>query len=440
MPIARVRPALLAGGFFLAYAVVSVGRHRRLATTGFDLGIFEQAVRGYAEGTGPVADLKGPGFNLLGDHFHPVLVLLAPAYRLAPSAVTLLVAQAGLLAVSVIPITRLAMRHTTPRLGVLTGTAYGLSWGLQNAVGFDFHEVCFAVALLAFALEHLVERRWVAVCAWSLPLLLVKEDLPATVAAIGLYVAIVGRRPRLGLGVAAFAVAAGLLIVEVLIPSFNPSQSYVYAGATAPGSGWTVKAGTLVLLGATTCFAGLRSPVVLLAVPTLLWRFVGANPAYWGTADHYSAVLMPIVFAAFIDALGRRDPAVRAPWVAGAVALALGLTVTLPLADLVRPDTWHPPARVGGVRAVLAEIPDGASVAASNRLAAQLTGRCDVYLFPTQPSTVVRPDWVVLTDPVDLTLEAANVPARVDDLPRLGYEVVDRRPGVVLLHRVPDPR
>jgi hypothetical protein len=51
-------PWLLAGLFFALYTMLSVTNHLRLGTTGYDLGIFEQAVRGYAEGRAPVSDLK----------------------------------------------------------------------------------------------------------------------------------------------------------------------------------------------------------------------------------------------------------------------------------------------------------------------------------------------------------------------------------------------
>ncbi|WP_328996315.1 DUF2079 domain-containing protein [Kribbella sp. NBC_01245] len=92
--------------FAIAYVAYSLGRHRAFATTGFDLGIFEQAVSSYAHGHWPTSNVREPGLNLLGDHFHPILAVLAPFYRLLPHTETLLVAQALLLAISVLPITR----------------------------------------------------------------------------------------------------------------------------------------------------------------------------------------------------------------------------------------------------------------------------------------------------------------------------------------------
>src|SRR5262245_969579 len=101
-------PEIVAGVCFALYAAVSVQRHHRMESGGYDLGIFEQIVRAYAHGQAPIVELKGPGFNALGDHFHPILILLAPAYRLFPMPETLLVAQAALVAASIIPIGRAA--------------------------------------------------------------------------------------------------------------------------------------------------------------------------------------------------------------------------------------------------------------------------------------------------------------------------------------------
>ncbi|WP_436528046.1 DUF2079 domain-containing protein [Actinoplanes sp. HUAS TT8] len=438
-------PYVLATALFLAYAAWSLHRHRGIRTSGYDLGIFEQAVRGYAGFGAPVSTLKGPGFNLLGDHFHPVLVLLAPLYRLFPGPVTLLVAQAALIAVSSIPITRLAGRVVGPGAAVSAGTAYGMSWGLQSAVDFDFHEVAFAVPMLAFSLVAVAERRWMAAAGWALPLIAVKEDLPATVAVIGLLLVLRGRR-RLGAVTIAVAVGAGLLIVGVILPALHPEHVYAYAGSAGldgpdplhrlvlPG----VKAHTLLWLLAPTLFLAVRSPLLLVAAPTLAWRFWSTNPAYWGTGYQYSAVLMPIVFVAFLDALPRVTTMPRARVAAHAtcvLAVAATLLAPLPLRGLLTPSGWTVRAEADQLRLALAGIPDGARVAADNRLAPQLTSRCTVYLFPAFPQAGLRPEWVAVSDPTDVTMAAeVTMKEAINDLPTYGYQVVLRTGGVIVFH------
>ncbi|WP_433267911.1 DUF2079 domain-containing protein [Actinosynnema sp. CS-041913] len=397
-----VRPAYaVAVGFLALYTTYSLWRHHAFQSTGYDLGIFEQAVRSYADLRLPTSDLKGRDFPLLGDHFHPIIALLAPFYAVAPRAETLLVAQAFLFAASTIPVTRLAER-LGPR-GVVVGVAYGFSWGLQNAVAFDFHEICFAVPLLAFAIEALIDEQWRTAVLWAAPLVLVKEDLPVTVAAIGLYL-VYRRQYRLGAATVAFGALSFVMILFVLLPPANPTGDYQYWDQLRPSDselGLLTRLATLLVLLAPTGFLALRSPLVLLALPTLGWRFASGNPAYWGIGYHYSAVLMPIVFGAFLAARPTRV------WVCAVVTAAF--TVLLPLRP-PSPPLWDA-AQQAEARRILALIPDDATVAASNRVAPQLTGRCEVSLFPWHTDAdyllVSRPSpgWPVSTDEERRTLE-----------------------------------
>ncbi|WP_344327446.1 DUF2079 domain-containing protein, partial [Kitasatospora putterlickiae] len=320
------RPGVLswgsAGLFAVLYSCVAVNRHRRVLTQAYDLGIFEQAVRAYARGEAPLVPLKGPGYHLLGDHFHPLLAALAPLYRAFPSTVTLLLAQAVLMALAVVPLSRWAYEVGGWRLAGLVGGLTGASWGIVEAVADDFHEIAFAVPLLAFAAAALGRGRPVAAVLWALPLVLVKEDLGLTVAVVGVLVCV--RAPRgsgiraLGFGTALFGLAATALTVLVVLPSFNPGGDFDYWGqmgaGEAVGAPWEAAARLVwpplkwLLLGlaaATAGFLGLRSPLALLCVPTLAWRLLADNPHYWGVGYHYSAVLMPLLLAALVDALDR---------------------------------------------------------------------------------------------------------------------------------------
>ncbi|MGW2203250.1 DUF2079 domain-containing protein [Streptomyces sp. NPDC001774] len=523
------RPAVLpwawAAGLCLVYATVAVRRHQLLRTTGYDLGIFEQAVRAYAELRAPVVPLRGPGFHLLGDHFHPLLAALAPFYRLWPSPLCLLVAQSALLALAVVPLARWARRVLGTRAAHVVAAGYGLSWGVASAAAFDFHEVALAVPLLAFALEALGRRRWGVAVAWAAPLLLVKEDLGLTLAAVGFYIAVKGPR-RLGAATAAVGLLGSLIEVKLLLPAFNPGGAYAHGGHLADGHGSLlstlahapldalrpdVKAMTLILVFAPSALLALRSPLSLIAVPTLGWRMFSENTFHWGTAYHYSAILMPVVFAGLIDVLGRErqtgkppspgalpagatspgrapapavsdgatadsaPPATSLPDtvsltgtrtasarnVRASLAIVLAVTVVMipsfPLAQLAQRPTWRTTPHIEAARALLARIPDGATVAASNRLAPQLTSRCEVVIFPTFPvdtrldlrETGPLPaptaEWIVYdaVPPEAWPQQSGPWPYPKEQQERElraareshGYEVVAARDGVTLLRR-----
>ncbi|MQY04787.1 DUF2079 domain-containing protein [Actinomadura macrotermitis] len=408
-------PWLLAALFFAGYATLSVTRFRRFETMSWDLGIFDQVVGSYARLRMPVADLKGPGFVILGDHFSPVLMLLAPLYAVFSTPVTLLVAQAALMALSVVPVARAARRLLGDHSGAAVGAAYGLSWGVQRAVEFDFHEICFAVPLIAFALEALLEERWTAALGWAVPLVAVKEDLGVTVAAIAAVVVLRSYRaaPRaavLGTGVAVFGAVMSALTLTVLIPAFNDSGGYAYwekigEGGVPGTGGWDLKIRTLLwLLAPTTGLLALRSPLLLAAVPTLAWRLTARDEHYWGTDWHYSAVLMPIVMLALVDAIVRARASER-PWLriyahhlpALTLGAALTLSTTMPLASLTHTSAYRRGPVGEAAARVLAGIPDGATVESDSRPAAYLTNRCRVFWIGGTDG--ITPRYIVSFDP-----------------------------------------
>ncbi|MFI8996061.1 DUF2079 domain-containing protein [Streptomyces sp. NPDC053542] len=405
----RLDPYWTAAALFALFAALSVQRYRTMGTISWDLGIFEQVVRSYAHVQAPVADLKGPGANILGDHFSPVLALLAPLYRLLPSPVTLLVAQAALFALSAVPVTRCAARLLGRRAGLAVGMAYGLSWGLQRAVDFDFHEIAFALPMIAFALEAVIGGRWTAAVCWAAPLVLVKEDLGVTAAAIGVIVLIRARRAvPAAVALTLFGLAATALTLAVIIPAFNGTGSYDYwsklsgDGGPAPLIPVDTAVRTMLwILLPTTGLLALRSPLLLAAVPTIGWRFASHDDHYWGTDWHYSAVLMPVVFLALVDALPRFRTSGR-PWLrsyathlpAAALAAALALTTTLPVARLTEADTYRTEPSVGQAEALLGRIPDGATVEADVWPISRLTGRTTVYWIGDTRG--IAPDYIAV--------------------------------------------
>jgi uncharacterized membrane protein len=445
---------------FLAYLTLSLARWYRWENPSWDNAIFEQAIAGYARLGAPIVPIKGPDFNQLGDHFSPLLVVIAPFYRVFPSPVTLLVAQCVLVAVSVVPITLVARRLLGAWPGLAVGFAYAFAWGIQSAVDVQFHEYALAVPLLAFGMAAFLTERWRASAVWVVLLLGVKEDLGLTVAAFGVVLWLRGQR-RLGTVVAAVGAAGFVLVLTVIVPFFNPQGRYDYWGklsedGSAAGSGGAVsglldtlaglltpavKIETLVMLLVITALVALRSPLVLVAVPTLVWRYAGSTEFYWGTTWHYSVILMPILFAAAIDGIVRlrasRSDLLRtyARLAPAAMAVVAAVLVTqFPLRDLWSPATYERSERVASAERAVAAVPAGASVASDRGLIVQLATDREVYWISTSPA--VRPDYVV----VDQLSWGGNAPVDVEQyaeraFPGTEYTVVFDEAGYVVVER-----
>lgn len=448
-PIAAARASrhldscVIAAILFAGYAAVSLRRHHLLLTSGYDLGIFEQSVRSWANGQWPTSRLKGVAYPVLGDHFSPIVAVLAPVYRLFPSPITLLVAQAALLALGVVPLHRFARERMGAGTAAVVAFTYAGSLGLLDALTFDFHEIAFAIPLLSCALVACAAERSRAALLWALPVLLVKEDLGITIAALALLIAVRDRRARgLGLGVAAFALSWTVIVMIVVIPAVNPGRRNAYTHQLTTElfnhDDLRVKlTTTLILLGA-SAFGAIHSPLSLVAVPTLAWRFVSDNPAYWGTGYHYDAVPAVVLAVAFADALNRGAFAGRTGrTVQGAAVAVAGLSVAAtPVAPALTPGFWSDPPSVTQTRALLQGIPDGARVSASNWLAPQLTDRAEVSLFGAEG--------VPVADYVAVDLGHTGFPIGRGATQRLlqectasGFSIADHRGDVWLLRRLP---
>ena len=439
-------PPVIACAIGALYVCYSVAQWRALAAPSWDLGIFTEAVQAYSRFEAPIVPIKGPGYNLLGDHFHPLLALLGPIFRLFPSALTLLVVQDVLIAVSVLPIARLAQRLLGRGGALLVGLAYGLGWGLQGAVAAQFHEVCLAVPLLAFGGVAFVERRWSACMAWLAPLVLVKEDLGLTVFMAGLAIAWRARgegRPAVlrGLAYALFGIIAFVVTVKVLLPAMNPAGTWAYSldgaatGAGTPTAGTTaaraipslwdilttpsVKLATLLVLLAGAGVVGSASPWFALVLPTLAWRFAGSVEAYYGWDSwHYNAVLVPIAACSLLDVMSQwlapecaaaetgADSEDEAPasstrrwrvaaWVVACVpALSLAITASaLPLWQL--PSLTEDP-RMAAAQGALDAVPEGVSIETDTTLLARLVPGREVYWVGTTGKMETPPEYVVI--------------------------------------------
>src|SRR5262249_62172530 len=142
-----------------------LARYHTFQTGSYDLVIFDQAVRSYAHFRPGISIIKGlhngfgPHFSVLGDHWSPILAVLAPLYWLFDGPQTLLVAQAVLFALAIPPIwvfTRRAFGGGQAAVvaAYVVSVVYLLSWPIASALHFNFHEVAFAPVLTAGALER----------------------------------------------------------------------------------------------------------------------------------------------------------------------------------------------------------------------------------------------------------------------------------------------
>ncbi|MFD8484085.1 DUF2079 domain-containing protein [Kitasatospora sp. NPDC059673] len=424
----RRRTALFTLLSFAACLALGVQQWTSLQLGGFDLGIFDQGVRGYAHFGLPVSTLKSvhhefpPDFSLLGDHFSPVLALLAPLYWVWDDPRMLLIGQAALFAAGVPLVRRIASRafagadaRVRTRVMDVAALVYGLGWPLLISSRSGFHEVGFAVPLFLLLFERAGARRWGAAALAALLLCATKEDLGLAVGAFG---AVLLWRERGGTDRWAKVLGWALLVggplasaVEIayLIPAMGGAPGYYWnygqLGADGGealrhvlGNPWLLVDSAFssplkpMLLGwlvLTTAALPFRSATLLVALPLLAERILSDNPNHWSIARHYDAFLWPILVTAAIETLGvlwarGQHRQARA---LGATAAVLSLTAaaTLGLYHLAVPYEWQPKASTAALARAAKLIPDGATVEADNQVAPRLTNRTHVMLADGTP-------------------------------------------------------
>ena len=210
-----------------------------------------------------------------------------------------------------------------------------------------------------------------------------------------------------------------------LLPATQDSGGFADAyGPTGPAEALRIladgadnKVRTVLFLLVPTGLLALRSPMLLLvALPTYGWRFLSDRDTYWDPWYQYDAVLVPIAVAAMIEGarllsaplrrLGLVAAPGRHPRARAAAGLLPGLAARL--LAYAGPD--------GAVDRVLAEIPTGSRVAASDTLGARIALRTELYLIgdtygadgpPLPASEFDEVEWVAF----DTQVLPAQVPA-----------------------------
>jgi uncharacterized membrane protein len=390
--------------------------------------------------------------NLFGDHFHPVIVLFAPLLWIAPAAETLLVAQAVLMALSIVPVFVYARDRLPHGIALAMAIAYGLFWAMQQTATFDLHEAAFAPLAVASLLLAMDRQAWRWFYLAAAAVASVKEDLTPFLTCVGAYLFVRGQRWRGGALLAA-SLAAFVVIVGVIIPAASDAGQYGYRGTYAAVLGNPlsiprtlvsppIKRLTMFLWVAPFALLPLASPLSVLLVPFALERFLSSSDHHWGTVFHYSAPLAPLVAMAAADGLARvtaRFPYVRgvrtAVMLAGAcVVLAAFLPGHQPLWRISSPALYRFSALDRAGREALRLVPADASVVAQTNVAPHLSHRAFLYLLaPDAPEA----DFVIAVEGRSTWPVASfrEIRALLDERQRRGYRVVFEQDGWIVMQR-----
>ena len=185
----------------LIFVSLSLGRHLSLNSTYLDLGLESQAVWNTSQGRWFEVSFGANGslVSALSYHVTPIIVLLAPFYRLWPSPVILLFLQTFILSLGALAVYLLAKKILkSVRLALIFVLVYLLYPPLQYANLFDFHYVTLAATLLLFAWYFMEIKRWNIFYLLLVLAVLTKENVALVAALFGLYVFLIFKERKKG--------------------------------------------------------------------------------------------------------------------------------------------------------------------------------------------------------------------------------------------------
>jgi len=408
---------LLFIGYGVLFSYLAIAQHEALHTHAFDLGYLDQVVWNTAQGRPFVHSFGTRPPNFLGEHFSPILGLLAPPYWIWPDVRALLIVQTlGIAFGGLVLYWLLAQEHRSLALVLLLG--YYMNPALHSINLTDFHELALVIPFLSMSLYFLVRRRYRPLFFSLLLALLCREDIFIPVVAIGIYLLFRPGSRRWGLLILLLGLFWIGLVVKVQENLWGTSlvrfaQRYPHFGGSPSEALRTIlndptllfrellhveKAQATLRILSPTAFLPLLAPdIFLLAAPIFLYLQLSSAPDFYLLMGWHVSHILPILYFAIAVGL------VRLPrrWRSWAAALLVVASLSGywalspgPLSRQFDGTRFAITDRARASQRLFRQISPEASVSAQSNLVPHLSHREAIYLFP-HPQTA-RAEYIIL--------------------------------------------
>jgi uncharacterized membrane protein len=409
--------------YTLSFSYYTIVNHRGLGTHAFDLGIFDNTFYSALKGEpfySTVMNGNEP-VNIISCHAEYAMLLFLPFYALYPHAETLLVLQSALLGFAAVPLFLFARTLLRPSVAAWLAILYLFFAPLHGANFYDFHFLPLAVFFHFFLYYAIATRKkWLSIAMVAM-LFSIREDIPLGLAALGLFLAATGIRPRFGLILAIVSALFFVLNKFVIMRAFGSwwfEDIYVELfadGKRGYGSVLRTLATNPVYTG-TTLFRveklnyALHMLAPLAFIPLRRAAFVGllvpaafftllttAYPATVSIAFQYTTHWIPYLFLAVVLYFVLLEGAADGVLKSRAALCAIGVGVishSYNFGAILQHQKFvggfhdvnftlseKQDARYRALRELVATIPEDASVAATEELTPHVSNRLKVYAF-----------------------------------------------------------
>ncbi|MCB9232054.1 MAG: DUF2079 domain-containing protein [Bacteroidia bacterium] len=415
------------------YASISLVNHYLFRTHAYDLGWYNKVFFDYSH-------FRLCDFSLgywrtaltcpLGDHFEPILLLLAPLRLLFGSWTAILLQIAAILFGAYGAYRFVEERSGNSWLPLLAMLQFGLIWGNFGALSFDYHNNVLAAMLLPWFLHHFLAGRWKKSLIYFILAIMCKENMALWMAATAAGAALLNLKNRRqffqGMALALGAGIYFVIVVKWMIPWLsggvgsyihfkyhglgenmgevlrtlltdplkalrlfweNPSGNPAWNGAKGEVFKMMLWSGGIALL--------LRPQYLLMLLPVMAQKFWHDEPEKWGLSHHYSIEFVPVLTLATWDLI-LKIPRRRVATGLGLLAVGFTLWAAVYWFEYRKPlnyfpETTHFYARMhyqqplfepAEAYEALKLIPAESKVSAQNTAVPHLAMRKYIYLFP----------------------------------------------------------
>lgn len=402
--------AMISALFFLLYCVLSLVNHFNFRTSGYDLGIFNQAIYQYAHFK--FAPNTVNGFpNLLADHFEIVMMLVPPFYYIFGSY-TLLVFQILMIMFGGLGVYLYLNAKTNDKWMSLGGISlFYCFYGLFSAVLFDYHNNVTGIMFLPWLLLALHNDKPKKYYFYLALMILSKETFGLLAVFLGIYIAIFEKSTwkKHGIITTIIGIITFKLILSVVIPYFNnyqPYQHWVYEqlGADPVQAiqfiishplksigilfNDPIKTNSWGMLTITGGMIAVLNPLAtLLFVPLLATKYFSSQENHWTYTYQYSVEFAPIL-GIFVPLVLIKTPGKLKYYLLTIfIAINILISISVPYSDFkmisdifIKYFYYNPDTR--DFQIAIKQIPSDASVSAENSFVSHLASREKIYQFP----------------------------------------------------------
>ena len=464
--------------FFLVFLLLSLARTNSFSTLQ-DLAYYNHAIWYTTQGKILYTTISTQGFNTLGNHMMPILLLITPFYYLLPSAGTLLFFQSLALVLASIPIFRFSREHLKSTfLGFLVGLAYLCHPTIWYNNLNDFHVTPFGAVFASFSFYFLSKREYIKSLLFILLLLLCKEDLILVGITFGIYILWIQKNRILGMVTSLTSAIYFILTIKVFMPffsrdGFNSENFYLegryeYLGKNISEVVSTIITNPLMVISNVVTlqkllylftlflpgmFLSLLSPgIILIVAPIFAVNLLSTYYLQNLITTQYSMVIVPFIyFGAVVFIKGFSKEKIRKLCM---TLLLFSVLTNLAYGPPPQGIVWKmdlgfdssykhirflPDSRVDTVKEFIDVIPPESSVLASPNLLVHIPSRETMFATGVNSIFVEENNVEFILLDTDMYIER-KFPARINNLIELtstsNYELLENKSGYVFMKKI----